>query len=1633
MKNESSFKSNNSGYVDGNHVVETPSTEKTHLPTSFSNREKIDELKKLRLQRAHQRGNSKGLDYSRRGGRIVNDDTDSQDEHELDENPFFFYSSASSDSDPGSQIDSDEENDKEEQNIIPTPDSHGTYGVQKPAHSDPDSFEKVDTTIESPLDESFFKECTKQSPVLDQESNNTNNGILTDDELSLEYSPVADPIPAHTLSPIRNEDEGSDFDEFDEMNNSDNSPKDSKFTNETESKLPTEAESLRLVESHNELENKPIDVVQEKPIHHPHPVSPHTEHLDSFANTNTSDRGMKPSNPENDSHHINPVDSKENSVPTEKAEGLSTPSFPIDSNRSSSVVPLRRTLRLPTLASPNHQSSSFSSVTHQLSPPLQRRETFIIESDDEDEDKKNLKRKSNNEDTKDIRMAKKQVVSPRVPITSSDSNIIVLTDEEDENDSSLIETKTEQAAFNPQSVKAEPAEAKTSSKMEDHKPTLLDAQQHYVQLTKNLETEERELRLTSESLQATNAILHKKLIKREEDVSRAHSKLLLFQTSMQNRQPTSTQKILAEEAQRNLTKAKQKKIITEKKLTALLIKLNDHQSHYENFMRDRDTKINQAKNELILIERDTQAKEVVEKRNKLIQEQDRLHAMLKEGDLTLETHHKLVQDIKRQLDMLSAQNLPKPGVQDPALQNRSPPFTEKEPDLFENSIKTAKDLLAKNTTRTEMTKRMLYGHLDRLLKYKQNFEHGRNCPQFMMNECRDSAELLFSNGVKMPVVFETLEDYGITFRDRSILKIHKRDQFFKTLEVAKDLFSKSSRSSDVKSAVVKILDYFAILRKDIDVGIPPSYEEKIKASQAVLLLKKHGLKMEKLYENLKRYKIATTPEEFAVLKQSLVPNTNFNTFDSYRDQHKMKWQLNKNVHNSMHHVPSPSPNSSSIFDETGLANIHNISDQEHIRELLMNVKQTESETEGEVLTPEQMTVNLLKHQRIGLKWLLNVESSKKKGGLLADDMGLGKTVQAIALMLANRSKDKKKKTNLIVAPVAVLRVWQGEIETKIKKEAKFTSFIYGSGNAKTWKEIAKYDVVLVSYQTLANELKKHWPAKLSDDQKQLAVVPQISAMNSLKESNEYWSPFYYNESTFYRVILDEGQNIKNKNTKAAKACCTVDADYRWILSGTPIQNNMNELYSLIRFLRIPPYHREERFNADIGRPFGNNKRVEYDLEDRKRAIKKVQVLLRAIMLRRNKTDKIDGRPLLELPPKNVNVEQAMLTGDELEFYEELESKNKKLAKKLLDRKVKGAYSSVLTLLLRLRQACCHSELVVIGENNINNTKVANGKNFHNDWLRLYNVIKRVTQNAQDSVLNNLDSMTCVWCLEQLELESTVVLSGCGHLLCDACVEPFLDQASASASNHARSGGNGSTYVPCNECNKLTNDKEIVSYRLYDQVINQNFTTAQLYEEYEKEMERQKLNRRNGYVPDFTKLEPSTKMVQCFDVIKKVFDNSESEKIIIFSQFTTFFELFEHFLKREMDVPYLKYVGSMNAHQRSEVINEFYRNKNTRILLISMKAGNSGLTLTCANHVVIVDPFWNPYVEEQAQDRVYRISQTREVHVHKLFIKNSVEDRIEELQNRKRAMVDAAMDPSKIKEINRLGARELGFLFGLNSL
>lgn len=159
--------------------------------------------------------------------------------------------------------------------------------------------------------------------------------------------------------------------------------------------------------------------------------------------------------------------------------------------------------------------------------------------------------------------------------------------------------------------------------------------------------------------------------------------------------------------------------------------------------------------------------------------------------------------------------------------------------------------------------------------------------------------------------------------------------------------------------------------------------------------------------------------------------------------------------------------------------------------------------------------------------------------------------------------------------------------------------------------------------------------------------------------------------------------------------------------------------------------------------------------------------------------------------------------------------------------------------------------------------------------------------AQAQVITSMNSMTCFWCMEQLEPEAMSVLTGCGHLICDTCIEPFIEESSMLP--QAKKTKGGAFAIPCKDCQRLTNEKDIVSHKLYDQVINQGFTEEDLHAEYLSEMEKQKIQQKNVYVPNFESLEPSTKIEQCIQVIQRVFDESTTEKLL-------FFPSLQHFLR-----------------------------------------------------------------------------------------------------------------------------------------
>lgn len=176
-------------------------------------------------------------------------------------------------------------------------------------------------------------------------------------------------------------------------------------------------------------------------------------------------------------------------------------------------------------------------------------------------------------------------------------------------------------------------------------------------------------------------------------------------------------------------------------------------------------------------------------------------------------------------------------------------------------------------------------------------------------------------------------------------------------------------------------------------------------------------------------------------------------------------------------------------------------------------------------------------------------------------------------------------------------------------------------------------------------------------------------------------------------------------------------------------------------------------------------------------------------------------------------------------------------------------------------------------------------------------------------------------------------------------------------------------------------------------------------------------------------ESSAKVDVTLDLLRKIRDEKPREKTLVFSLWTSFLDLLEIPLQDEK-FRYLRYDGSMTFTERDDNVKTFSEDPKENILLVSLMAGNAGLNLTAASQVIVLEPFWNPFVEDQAIDRAHRIGQAKAVEVHRLLVPDSVEDRILALQEKKRKLVNTALSEEGAQGASRLTIGELRGLFGL---
>ena len=608
-------------------------------------------------------------------------------------------------------------------------------------------------------------------------------------------------------------------------------------------------------------------------------------------------------------------------------------------------------------------------------------------------------------------------------------------------------------------------------------------------------------------------------------------------------------------------------------------------------------------------------------------------------------------------------------------------------------------------------------------------------------------------------------------------------------------------------------------------------------------------------------------------------------------------------------------------------------------------------------------------------------------------MGLGKTLQSIALILTNPLQPNPKsldqdiqKSTLVVAPLALIKQWEKEIKDRVSDSHKLRVCVHhGPSRTKNYLDLQRYDVVITTYQILVSE-----HASSSDYERGVKVGC----------FGVHW----------YRIILDEAHSIKNRLAKSSKACYALRTKHRWCLTGTPMQNNLDELQSLIRFLQIEPYDDPRVWKEQITQPMKDGRGG--------RAIQRLQYFLKAVMKRRTKDIlKKDGalnhggkvskegeQSSFKVTERKIEEVKATFSVEERKFYDRLEQRTDRSLEQM-EGGGKLSYANALVLLLRLRQACNHPELV------------AGKLSKDRDALTVPNGAsqgsrKPKTSSADvDDITDLLGGLTvksrnCEVCM--LELSKKEIAEGA--IRCSECEGDVVqikmrkkngDATKPKANTTQRrnrtiryrpkvidsddeegegdSGDNqGELVAPekqrkkeCPDKAGGTDDEDIEGGEEW--IENEDTSvldgsdpriirpvkprTIPLYtpDEDTTSEEGEEEDNDSSDEADLSAIVTSTK-TDC--LLKILHRETAKHKFIVFSQFTSMLDLVEPLLRRD-GFNYTRYDGSMRNDQREASLDRLRNSPKCRILLCSLKCGSLGLNLTAASRVVILEPFWNP--------------------------------------------------------------------------
>ena len=552
---------------------------------------------------------------------------------------------------------------------------------------------------------------------------------------------------------------------------------------------------------------------------------------------------------------------------------------------------------------------------------------------------------------------------------------------------------------------------------------------------------------------------------------------------------------------------------------------------------------------------------------------------------------------------------------------------------------------------------------------------------------------------------------------------------------------------------------------------------------------------------------------------------------------------------------------------------------------------------------------------------------------------------------ATKTNSCTNNSTLVVAPLSLLYQWQEEIENKTSLSHR----VHYSGENKSPSCGRGFaNIVLTTYGTLQAELRAQRDAETGKN-----VSVKKTTMLPLLSRN--WK----------RVILDECHTIKNHSTMVAKACCLLHAERRWAVSGTIIQNSLEDVYSLMRFLRHEPFCDHAFWSRSITK-----------VPDFSVALNRVKNILSSIMIRRTKESRDkNGELILTLPDIDSKSVAVEFSPEERQFYEALYRKSFDIFKGFVrSGTASSSWLKIFSLLHRLRQTCSHVALTVkahlddgewtsnITQSSLGNSEASPKKageemendsidqSFLEDLLQKFKSMQncrsqaissqeenRSTNDTKDeyalSVANMLNQAAqngsselneeCPICLDNISMNESAI-TPCLHIFCQNCLKGFL---------------NNSIHRSCPVCSKDVDSRRILRI---NHSSSGNIQTSFLHQQArDHEKKKANISAEDGHARRTLQTAmngtSSSKLAAILEELRILWEKEPGSKVLIFSQFLGFLDI----IQKSFDsngIPYGRLDGKLSLNRRMEVLRDFgsaiqpSTSSTGSVLLISMKAG-----------------------------------------------------------------------------------------------